>query len=212
MFWIAVAAQLSVFYSTDPRSVFSPDDMPAYVQLEGINRFVRTRTTVGADGTARDCAVEGGSGDPKLDALTCAIILRRAKFTPPKWIDGSSAYGVIRAPVTWAIGDSPSDKEKRTAYPPDIELEVDKLPAGADSPSDVRLLIAVDVNGKVLGCNEAPTMRFDKANNPELVPIACDQMKSTFTAIPAKDATGTSVRSIQTALVTFVRRERAAHR
>jgi len=201
---LAAAAQLSAFYTVDPRMVFSADDMPAYVQIAGVNRFIVTRTIVGSDGTAKDCVIEGSSGDPKLEALTCAIILKRAKFLPPKWIDGSSAYGVVRTPVTWAIGGPPSPSDFRKAYPADIELQVNKLPAGAPSLTAVQLLIAVDENGKVVGCSEAPKPPFDHLKHyPELVPIACDQMLRTFAAMPPKDVAGRAMRSIQTASVAF---------
>jgi TonB family protein len=209
MFWIAFAAQFSLpvpigLPFPDVRAVFSPDDMPAYVQIAGINRFVATRTTVRPDGTVQDCTVEQDSGDAKLDAYTCAIIVRRAKFQPAKWVDGSTAYGVIRAPVIWAIGGPPSKSEVQKAYPPDIELSVTRLPAGADRRTSLALMIVVDENGRVVGCDERPKVPRDHTKTfPELVPIACQQMMNEFTAVPAKDASGKPVRSVQTASVVF---------
>lgn len=211
MIWMALAAQLSLPIPTnapfsDIRGLFSPDDMPAYVQLEAINRFVRTRTTVRPDGAAQDCAVERGSGDPKLDAYTCSIIVRRAKLTPGSWLDGSSAYAVVRVPVTWVIGVQPSKDEVERAYPADMSLRVDRLPNGANKRSTiVALVIAVDESGRVVGCSERPKdARWDHTKRfPELIPIACQRMTSEFTAIPAKDGSGKPVRSVQNATVEF---------
>ena len=208
MFWITFAAQLSLpvplgLPFPDVRAVFSSDDMPAYVQMGGINRFVATRTTVRPDGTIQDCTVERGSGDAKLDAYTCAIIVRRAKFRPAKWVDGSTAYGVIRVPVTWAIGGPPSKSEVQSAYPPDMELTVTRLPAGADRRTSLALMIVVDENGRVVGCHERPKISQQGRTKTfgELAPIACQQMMKDFTAVPPKDSSGKPMRSVQTASV-----------
>ena len=206
MFWIAAAAQLSAPYSLDPRAVFSPDDMPGYVQIAGINRYVPTRTTIRPDGQAQDCTTERSSGDPKLDALTCAIILKRAKFLAPRWVDGSAVFAVLRVPVSWVIGGPPPKEEIRRAYPPDMELSVKGLPASARSPIEITLLVAVDENGKVVACNEPPQppVRRPQKRYPELVSIACRYMTEQYTADPAEDESGRPARSIQTASVTFI--------
>jgi hypothetical protein len=211
MFLVALAAQLTLpiplgLRFPDVRSVFSTDDMPAYVQIEGINRFVSTRTTIRPDGTAQECTSERGSGDEKLDALTCSIILKRAKyFQPAKWVDGSPAYAVIRVPVIWAIGGSPSKTELQRAYPADLDIFVNRLPAGAERQTGVPLMIAVDETGRIVSCTKAsPVFKDDHTKTfPELVPIACRQAMSQITAIPAKDASGKPVRSVQTASVLF---------
>lgn len=207
---LASAAQFSLpevvgLTIPDVRAVFSPDDMPAYVQLEGVTRFVFTRTTVSPSGKVQDCAAERSGGDAKLDAWTCAIILRRAKFQPATWIDGSPAFGVLRVPVTWAIGSPPSQSETAKAYPPDIDMTVNQLPKGAKPPVSVALMIAVDESGKVVSCRERlPTWKAAHAKSyPALVSIACEQMVSHFTAAPAKDTAGKSVRSVQSATVSF---------
>jgi hypothetical protein len=179
--------------------------MPAYVQEAGITRFVATRTTVRPDGRPQDCTVDPTSGDAKLDAYTCAIILRRAKFEAAKWIDGSPAYGVIRAPVIWSVGGPPSDSEIEKAYPPDMTLSVNRLPAGAGKSVKLALMLAVDESGRVVSCDQRlPGFTAVRAKTfPELLPIACQQMKSQFIALPAKDAAGKAVRSVQTASVVF---------
>ena len=210
MFWIVLAAQLSAPISIggripDIRTVFSADDMPVYVQQAGITRFVPTRTTVGPDGRPQDCGVERTSGDAKLDVYTCAIILRRAKFEPAKWLDGSPAYAIVRSPVTWSVNGAPSDGEVEKAYPPDMTLSVNRLPPGAGKSVRLALMLAVDENGRVLSCDQSlPASReFHTKTFPQLLPIACQQMESQFIALPAKDSSGKPVRSVQNASVAF---------
>lgn len=187
----------------DIRSAFSADDMPAYVQIQGINRFVPTKTTVGLDGMPQDCTQERSSGDKKLDVLTCSIILRRAKFSHARWTDGSPAYGIVRAPVVWVIGSSPSKSELRRAYPTDIEISVNRLPEGADRLVTMEVTFAADENGRVVACSggrQVPELSRAKSIS-ELVPLACQLLTSQFTAIPAKDASSQPVRSVQSAYV-----------
>lgn len=207
MFWIALAAsaQLSAPLPKEALTVFSSDDMPEYVQRGGINQFVFTRTTVRPDGSLQDCGLERSSGDPNLDGYTCSIILKRARFEAPRWIDGSPAYAVVRAPVTWSIGGQASGRELQRAYPADIDVSVDRLPRGARSPTNVELVVAVEDSGRVVACSEAPAHSgpLQDRSFPELARIACAQMTSKFTAFPAKDASGKAVRSVQNAYVAF---------
>jgi hypothetical protein len=211
MIWIILAARLSVPLAIgvpipDVRAIFSADDMPAYVQSAGVTRFVSTRTTVRPDGALQDCAAERGSGDAKLDLYTCAIILKRAKFEPAKWVDGSPAYAIVRAPVTWAVDGEPSESEVEKAYPPDMALTVNQLPAAAGKRVELSLMLAVNESGQIVGCDQRlPASRDVHVKTfPKLLPIACQQMTSKFTALPAKDRSGKAVRSVQTASVVFI--------
>lgn len=207
---LALAAQFSLPVALgvpipDVRAVFSADDMPSYIEEAGVTRFVFSRTTVSSDGKPQDCAAERSSGDPKLDALTCAIILRRAKFQAAKWVDGSPAYAVLHVPVTWAINFQPSKAEEELAYPPDVSLTVNHLPEGLGQLERVTLMIAVDETGRIVDCAQAlpyPSRGREKAL-PQLVPIACQQLTRQLKVLPAKDASGKAVRSIQTASVSF---------
>lgn len=178
--------------------------MPAYVQIEGISRYISTRTTVRPDGAARDCVVDRSGGDPKLDALTCALILKRSRFQPAKWIDGTPAYAVLRKPVSWVIGGPLSKGELRKAQPADLDISLNRLPKGVREGASVDLMVAVDENGQVLSCDAAPRDKRDRSKTfPELVPVACREMVRQFRATPARDESGKPVRSVQTATSSF---------
>jgi hypothetical protein len=152
----------------------------------------------------QDCSAEQSSGDARLDAYTCALILKRGKFkAPARWLDGSPAYGVVRLPVFWAA-------RSPTPPPPfqaDLVLTVSKLPDGVRSPAVERLMFAADENGHFVSCESRPPQTYGEpanpANNEQLVQVACGQLIKTYTAIAAKDENGRPVRSIQNASVLF---------
>jgi hypothetical protein len=211
MFWIALAAQLSVPVPAtgqvpDVRAVFSVDDFPEYLQRAGVSRIVYTRTTVRPDGSIQNCVAEITSGDAKLDAYTCAIIVKRARFLPAKWLDGSATYGVIRVPVSWRIGNGPpSEQEVLRSAVPDLVLSVNRLPKGARKIAAVNLEVAADEKGRILSCVEyAPPVNARGRRFLELVPIACEQATKTLSVRPPFEPSGKPVRSVQTASVHFI--------
>ena len=178
--------------------------MPAYVQFQAINRFVPIRITVRPDGTLQDCSQDRSSGDSRLDLYTCGLILKRAKFQAATWIDGTSAYGIVRVPVSWIVGGY-SKSEIEHAYPADMQIYVNQLPKGAGKRTKLRLTLAVAPDGKVNSCAEAALAPEESKIRkfPELVPLACGQMTATFRAVPAMDTAGNPVRSVQPAVVLF---------
>lgn len=192
----------------DVRAVFSADDFPAYMQMAGISRVTYPRVTIGPDGTFESCVAEVGSGDPKLDAYTCAIIVKRAKFRGATWTDGTPAYGVIRVPVSWVISDAPvppGPEDILKTEVPDLELSVNQLPKGAKSIVDVELETAVDENGRPVTCAEWPRVKTDHRKQfPELVPIACQQVMAKLSLSPPLDPSGKKVRSVQSVSVHFL--------
>jgi hypothetical protein len=209
MMWLALAAQLSLptlrGSIPDVRAVFSADDFPAYLQMAGVSRAVFTRTIVRPDGSIQSCVAEATSGDPKLDAFTCAIIVKRAKFRPATWVDGTAAYGVGRVLVQWVVGSPLSEEASSKAAVADVDLSVNRLPKGARSIVIVRLQIAADERGHPVTCAEVPPV--DKADAkrrfPELVPIACQQAMAGLTLVPVLDDSRKPVRSVQNAFVRF---------
>jgi TonB family protein len=191
---------------SDVRAVFTNDDYPADLLRAGKSGTVSTRTTVRPDGSIQGCAVERSSGIPSLDAYTCAIILKRARFAPAKWTDGSAAYGVIRVPVSWVVSyAAPSKESMFRATNPDLELSVNHLPQGArQSFTAVSLEVAADENGRPVTCVEwSPPKNARGAYFPELVPIACNEVMATLKLIPPLDASGKAARSVQSVLVNF---------
>jgi hypothetical protein len=200
MIWIALAAQLSAPQPLNPSRWWSSAEMPTSVKYDGVTRKVLTRTTLKPDGSIMRCDVEGPSGDPKADLLTCAIIVKRGKFQPARDVDGNPVYGVYRETVIWAVV-GPADAADDAPIA-DLQLTVSKLPKGVKSPATVRLMFVVDQSGQISNCVAEPTPDIPSANR-QLAGLACQQLIKSYTATPAKDAQSTGVLSVQDAAVVF---------
>lgn len=209
MIWMILAAQSTAQIPvsqplSDVRSLFSVQDFPDYLLHSGeVMRTVYTRTTIGDDGTAKGCSIELSSGDAKLDAYTCAIIIKRGRFAPAKWVDGSPAYSVLRFPVTWTVTTSvPSDEERLRAVTPDLELSVNQLPKSAHKFVDMTLELAVDETGHIVSCSEMPRAAGDPRQQfPSLVSLVCGAATKGLTLRPPIGTSGKPMRSMQTASV-----------
>ena len=61
------------------------------------------RLTVGTDGRVSECSVTSSSGSSTLDAATCKLITRRARFTPAKDADGNPVTDTYSNRIRWQI-------------------------------------------------------------------------------------------------------------
>ena len=97
-----VAALERVVTQPKPRypvqNVVSPDDYPAGAKGRG---------TVGMDlftdkeGRVTECRITQSGGSWQLDAATCNVVQRRARFTPALDGDGNPSIGRIAVQVDW---------------------------------------------------------------------------------------------------------------
>ena len=209
MLWLMLAAQISAApaaddHLSDVRRLFVADDVPSYLVHSGeVFRTVYTRTTVRDDGAFENCAVEISSGDKKLDLYTCALIAKRARLHPVKWLDGSPVYSVLRFPVSWVVteGSGPSE-DRMNGDNPDLELSVNQLPKGARKTVAILLELRADETGKILSCGELPPGRsYPQRHYPELIPVVCAEATKTLVLRPPLDRSGKPVKSVQTAVV-----------
>jgi hypothetical protein len=205
MFWLALAAaaQMSAPIPTNQKNWFSPNDIPRDLIIKGNGLWqVGVELTVGPDGILRGCNISSTAGLAELDALTCELLRRRAKFLPAHSSDGTPAYGVYRTSIRWVLADQPWDTSKVSN--PDMDLSVQKLPAGLSSPVLVRVMFGVDAQGHLSSCMAEPGPTLEHVNNDAtLVSVACEQLMQAFNPAPAKDLTGAPLASIQDAEVRF---------
>ena len=205
MLWIVLAAEITAVVPENPARWFSAIDTPPYLVQAGPGLWrVPIRITVGPDGKSQSCAVEASSDIPRLDALTCRLMLRRARFKPAT-INGVPSAGVYRTKINWLVADRPIDGLETSDA--DLYLDVLRLPAGLDSPARVPIKFMVDADGNTSSCTVAPFADFwpepPAQHYPALVEIACERYLDGYKALVATDSTGKPVPSIQNALVHF---------
>ncbi len=198
MFVLLAASQILAAEPQQTQPVFSSNDFPSYLQKKGRSTGVLTRLTVDTAGNPVHCEAEIPSSDPKVDALSCDILLKRSRFAPARWDDGSAVMGVVRTSIIWAL-------DKFLSVRPDIDLEVSALPRGIKSPLPASILLAVEPTGKITSCvgKRLPGSKDMQQPTNQLIALACAQAREGLAPIPAKDVAGTAQRSIQNAMVRF---------
>lgn len=78
-------------------------DYPSYSlanEHEGTSKFM---VKVKVDGTVATCKIISSSGHEELDAATCKIVTRRAKFNPATDAKGSPVEGYFQGAVDWEL-------------------------------------------------------------------------------------------------------------
>jgi protein TonB len=83
------------------QSYFSPDDYPAAARGSGAPGTVRFTLTIDPGGRVVGCAITQSSGSAVLDAATCRIIRRRARYIPAIDATGMPTSGTIEQEVVW---------------------------------------------------------------------------------------------------------------
>jgi TonB family protein len=123
----------------------APVDRPATVPRHGeaVSGFT---VTVSPSGEVVDCQLQATSFYPGLDAKGCAA-LQSAHLAPATDPQGAAVYGAVDVEVTWPQGVATVG----AAYP-DVELSLDRMPAGVTGRPIADLVLAVDRAGAVGAC------------------------------------------------------------
>lgn len=88
----------------DLRTLFSADDYPAAAQSAGAQGTAQAEITIGTDGRVVGCSITRSTGNSSLDAATCNIIRRRAKYTPARDSNGNPTTDSISTPpIVWRL-------------------------------------------------------------------------------------------------------------
>ncbi len=93
-----------------PFRLFSEDDYPAAARRAREQGRVTYRIEIGPDGRVSGCAVRWSSGSPSLDAATCRIVSRRARFAPARDSEGRPVPDRRDGDVLWVL--SPEGEEE----------------------------------------------------------------------------------------------------
>ena len=86
-------------------SYVSDDDYPAVAAREGETGVTAFMLMVGETGGLEDCMVEETSGFASIDAMSCGILIQRAKFSPATDSAGKPIRSVLRSRITWRLRD-----------------------------------------------------------------------------------------------------------
>ena len=194
----AAASHLAAPFPIDPGKWFSSDDYPSDLSDSSQTAFQPvTQTLVSADGKIIGCRAETTSSSSKIDALVCATILKRGRFQPARWMDGTPVPGVYRWPlIIMMLGDSIDQFS-------DIEIQVDHLPKSKKAEF-ITVDFSSDSSGKIDQCVGArPLGQQDKPANPQLVAIACHAVQAEWKPFTVLGEDGKPSRSVQNAIVKF---------
>jgi len=85
------------------QSYVSPDDYPAAAVGTGAHGIVRFVLTIDPSGRVIGCNITQSSGSPVLDAATCNIMRRRARYTPAMDSNGNPTAGTIEQQIEWNV-------------------------------------------------------------------------------------------------------------
>lgn len=86
-----------------PFRALTGDDYPARALREEAQGRVAYRLEIGADGRVANCTVRESSGYASLDTATCAIIRRRARFTPARDSEGNAIPDSREGELFWQL-------------------------------------------------------------------------------------------------------------
>ena len=90
----------------DVRMLFSDSDYPASAQAAGAQGTAQAQLTIGPDGRVVGCSLVRSTGNGALDAATCNILRRRAKFTPAHDTTGAATTDTYTTPpITWRLAE-----------------------------------------------------------------------------------------------------------
>lgn len=89
---------------TNPASWVRSGDYPTAMLNGGKQALVSFRLSVDAQGTPTACEVQRSYNDKKFDELTCALIVRRARFSPALDAKGQPVPSYYLNTVRWIMG------------------------------------------------------------------------------------------------------------
>jgi TonB family protein len=83
--------------------IFTTNDYPSAALRQGEQGTAGVYFRIGTDGRVSDCRVAESSGSTTLDAQTCAIIVRRARYQPAKTKTGEVVASIGFQRIRWEM-------------------------------------------------------------------------------------------------------------
>jgi TonB family protein len=87
----------------NPAAYINSNDYPVQALRNNEQGASGVRYRVGTDGSAQDCQVVESSGSLTLDQTTCAIIMRRVRFSPALDREGKPVSSLTFSRIRWVL-------------------------------------------------------------------------------------------------------------
>lgn len=171
-----------------PETWVSYQDYPQEALRREEQGLVTTLLRIDSSGRVRDCAVTETSGSAALDAGSCELLKRRARFRPGTDAAGHSVESDYRSLQGWSIGGPIADTALR--------LDVERLPAGYAGPA--RLKVLFDEKGRAIECDPQRSSGSAAADA-----VACRQAVAGVRIKPPRAAPGARPAALRYVTVTF---------
>jgi TonB family protein len=85
----------------NPLEVVNPRDYPLRALEEGRGGETGFRLRIDVQGKPVECAITEKSGNNDLDASVCALVMKRARFSPAAGKDGKPIEGLFATAIVW---------------------------------------------------------------------------------------------------------------
>lgn len=100
----AVAAWPLLLLSTPANAQWwNQDDWPSESRAKREQGLVAYEIEISKDGSVEGCTITESSGFPRLDEVTCAKILERARFKPARDDAGRPIASTYKGRVRWSL-------------------------------------------------------------------------------------------------------------
>ena len=83
--------------------MFTSDDYPTDAIASEDSGTVRVSVLIDERGQIADCSIIGASGAAALDAQTCALLQKRARFAPAVGLDGKPTKDAFTQNISWRL-------------------------------------------------------------------------------------------------------------
>jgi TonB family protein len=170
-----------------------PTSMPGKDSGEGITRI---EVLVDETGSIDACKIALSSGVHQLDQRACDLTTKRVRFKPAADDRGRPLYGTYQLMIGWVQDSNAFTRQPADA---DLELIINRAPAGIPLPAYVRIAYLVDPTGKALACNAAK----QDENTEALGELACRGYLSQAPLEPVHNHSGEAVTAVKLATVKF---------
>lgn len=88
---------------SSPGRWLNPSDYPAAMLNQGKQALVNFRLSVDAQGMPSACEVQSSYNDKKFDEVTCAVLMKRARFSPALDAKGAAVASFYLNTVRWIM-------------------------------------------------------------------------------------------------------------